>query len=83
MKGIMSLKGILQRRNSTLHLLDAAKTILFYYVLFTYTLKLQRHIKARGVTTSLKEVHNWISRVRQGLAAVIHDLESQADCKFS
>lgn len=43
--------------------LDLAKTILFYYVLATYALKVKRHVTARGIVASTKEVYGWAARV--------------------
>jgi hypothetical protein len=55
---------ILQRPST--YLLDTTKAVLFYYILLKYAVRLQRHVKARGVATSIKDVHSWISRVRHG-----------------
>lgn len=43
--------------------LDLAKTVLFYYVLATYALKAKRHIAARGVVASVKEIYAWAAKV--------------------
>ncbi|RDB16698.1 Sphingosine-1-phosphate lyase [Hypsizygus marmoreus] len=39
-----------------------AKTILFIYVLLTQSLKVQRHLRARGISASAKELYNWIAQ---------------------
>jgi sphinganine-1-phosphate aldolase len=44
---------------------DSAKSALFYYVLLTQGVKLQRHIRARGIVTSAKELYTWIAQVLQ------------------
>jgi hypothetical protein len=44
--------------------LNLVKTLLFYYVLSTYALKAQRHLVARGIVTSVKEVYTSITKVR-------------------
>ena len=44
---------------------DSAKSALFYYVLLTQGVKLQRHIRARGIITSAKELYTWIAQVLQ------------------
>ncbi|TFK44145.1 PLP-dependent transferase [Crucibulum laeve] len=41
---------------------DNAKTVLFFYILLTQVLKAQRHLKARGIVATTKELYNWISR---------------------
>ncbi|KAK2464343.1 hypothetical protein APHAL10511_003800 [Amanita phalloides] len=41
---------------------NAAKAIVFWYILFTRLLKIQRHLRARGVRSSIREVYLWISR---------------------
>ncbi|TDL15304.1 PLP-dependent transferase [Rickenella mellea] len=38
------------------------KTILFIYVLFTQSIKAQRHLRARGVTQTAVDFWKWISR---------------------
>lgn len=43
--------------------LNNAKSALFVYVLLTQTLKMQRHLRGRGLTTSVKDVYTWISQV--------------------
>ena len=44
---------------------DNAKSALFYYVLLTQGVKLQRHIQARGIITTAKELYTWIAQVLQ------------------
>ncbi|KAF9446347.1 PLP-dependent transferase [Macrolepiota fuliginosa MF-IS2] len=48
--------------------LDLAKSILFYYVLATYALKAKRHITARGVVASAKEIYAWVAKTVVHLA---------------
>lgn len=43
---------------------DNAKTALFFYVLLTNTLKAHRHLRARGIVTSARELYTWIAQVR-------------------
>ncbi|KAJ3512940.1 hypothetical protein NLJ89_g3237 [Agrocybe chaxingu] len=42
--------------------LDSAKSALFYYVLLTQVIKAQRHLRARGLTTTAKELYSWVSQ---------------------
>jgi hypothetical protein len=42
---------------------DNAKTALFFYVLLTNTVKAQRHLRARGIVTSARELYTWIAQV--------------------
>lgn len=42
---------------------ETAKTALFFYVVTTQTLKLCRHVRARGVTDSVRESWTWIYKV--------------------
>ncbi|KAJ7130839.1 pyridoxal phosphate-dependent transferase [Mycena crocata] len=39
---------------------ETLKTILFFYVVFNQSLKAQRHLRARGVITSIRELYAWI-----------------------
>ena len=43
---------------------ENAKTLLFFYVVLTHSLKAHRHLRARGVTSSAREAYLWIARVR-------------------
>lgn len=54
--------------------LDLAKTVLFYYVLATYALKAKRHLAARGIVTSLKEIYTWVAKVSRHNASTSHIL---------
>jgi hypothetical protein len=47
--------------------LDTAKTLLLCYILLTRILKIQRHLRARGISSSIRDVYLWISKVRCGL----------------
>lgn len=47
--------------------LDFVKTVLFYYVLAVYGLKAKRHLTARGVVTSFREIYESIARVCNSL----------------
>ncbi|KAK0505215.1 pyridoxal phosphate-dependent transferase [Armillaria luteobubalina] len=40
---------------------DKAKTVFFVYFLLTHYLKAHRHVRARGVVTSGKEIYAWIA----------------------
>ncbi|KAF8907824.1 pyridoxal phosphate-dependent transferase [Gymnopilus junonius] len=42
--------------------LDNLKSGLFYYVLLIYAIKAKRHLRARGITESLKDIQRWISQ---------------------
>ncbi|TFK21883.1 sphinganine-1-phosphate aldolase [Coprinopsis marcescibilis] len=42
--------------------LDIAKSALFYYVVGIYSLKAYRHLRARGVVTTGKEVYTYVSQ---------------------
>ncbi|KAF8893548.1 pyridoxal phosphate-dependent transferase [Infundibulicybe gibba] len=41
---------------------ETAKSTLFFYILFTYLLKAQRHIRARGIPTTVREFYGWIAQ---------------------
>ncbi|KAK7005826.1 Sphinganine-1-phosphate aldolase [Favolaschia claudopus] len=41
---------------------EAFKTVLFFYVLLTQSVKIQRHLRARGIATSIREFYTWIAR---------------------
>lgn len=41
---------------------DSAKSALFFYILITQTIKVQRHLRARGVSATLKELYIWVSQ---------------------
>ncbi|KAG6811604.1 hypothetical protein H0H92_006667 [Tricholoma furcatifolium] len=43
--------------------LDNAKTLLFVYVVFTQSLKVQRHLRARGILASARELYTWLAQV--------------------
>lgn len=45
------------------HLFENAKTFLFLYVFLTQTLKAYRHLRARGITTSIHELYTAVSQV--------------------
>lgn len=51
----------------TLATLDGLKGFVFYYVLISYARKLFRHIRARGLVTSVVQWWRAVSRVRIGL----------------
>ncbi|KAK0240742.1 pyridoxal phosphate-dependent transferase [Armillaria nabsnona] len=40
---------------------DKAKTAFFVYFLLTHYLKAHRHVRARGIVTSVKEIYAWIA----------------------
>ncbi|KAF8624627.1 hypothetical protein AX15_005781 [Amanita polypyramis BW_CC] len=42
---------------------DTAKTLLFFYIVFTRVVKIQRHLRARGVRSSVHDAYLWISQV--------------------
>ncbi|KAF8634287.1 hypothetical protein AX17_004242, partial [Amanita inopinata Kibby_2008] len=46
---------------STLNM-DTAKTLLFWFVVLRQTVKIQRHLRARGVRSSIRELYVWISQ---------------------
>ncbi|KAJ7282901.1 pyridoxal phosphate-dependent transferase [Mycena rebaudengoi] len=39
---------------------EALKSLLFFYVLLTQSVKAQRHLRARGLFTSVREFYTWI-----------------------
>jgi hypothetical protein len=51
-------------RSSSRSPFESAKTILFFYVVSTQSLKLYRHLRARGVRQSIAEGWFWVSKVR-------------------
>lgn len=42
---------------------DGFKSILFFYVLFTQSLKAKRHLRARGLTPTVVQFWKWLSQV--------------------
>ena len=60
-----NLKGPIMQYAPLLLSFDSAKSVLFYYVLLTQGVKLQRHIRARGIITSAKELYTWTAQVLQ------------------
>ena len=56
-------RGPLRQYLSLLLSLDSAKSGLFYYVVFTQAIKAHRHLRARGITATVKELYTWISQV--------------------
>jgi len=42
---------------------ENAKTILFCYVVLTQSIKVQRHLRARGIAETIREFYRWISQV--------------------
>lgn len=42
---------------------ENAKTVLFYYFVLRHALKVHRHLRARGITESAREIYRWISQV--------------------
>ncbi|KAF8893553.1 PLP-dependent transferase [Infundibulicybe gibba] len=54
-----ALRALLPPRASAY---EAAKSILFFYVLFTHLLKAQRHLRARGVSTTAQELYRWVAQ---------------------
>ncbi|KAF7376459.1 Sphinganine-1-phosphate aldolase [Mycena sanguinolenta] len=50
-------RGVLSTRTY-----EALKTILFFYVLLKQSVKVQRHLRARGLVTSVREFYTWIAR---------------------
>jgi sphinganine-1-phosphate aldolase len=43
--------------------LNNAKSALFYYVLFVQLVKARRHLRARGIIASAKDVYTWAAQV--------------------
>ncbi|KAJ7077267.1 pyridoxal phosphate-dependent transferase [Mycena belliarum] len=71
---------------------EGLKTFLFFYVALKYAVKSQRHLRARGITTSIREFYTWIaqhvimlalrlpaarSRVRAEMDKAKHDIEAK------
>jgi len=61
---VSTLRGSVRTRIVPLLTLDGAKSILFYYVLLSYSLKLHRHLRARGLVSSAKELYQYVASVR-------------------
>ncbi|KAH6906411.1 sphinganine-1-phosphate aldolase [Coprinopsis sp. MPI-PUGE-AT-0042] len=60
---VVLAKELVHNLLGTLSKIDAAKSALFYYVVALYSLKAFRHVKARGITTTAKEVFNYVSQI--------------------
>ncbi|KAJ6625827.1 PLP-dependent transferase [Mycena sp. CBHHK59/15] len=41
---------------------ETFKTVLFFYVLLKQSVKAQRHLRARGIVTSVREFYTWIAQ---------------------
>ncbi|EKM74970.1 hypothetical protein AGABI1DRAFT_116649 [Agaricus bisporus var. burnettii JB137-S8] len=63
--------------------LDLAKTLLFYYVLATWTIKAKRHLAARGLVTSFKEVYASIAKRVVQLALKLPSAKKSVDEQMS
>ncbi|PPQ83056.1 hypothetical protein CVT24_012008 [Panaeolus cyanescens] len=65
----MSSSAVTNARNSIKHFgsllltLDNAKSALFYYVILTHVIKAHRHLRARGIVASTKEVWVWVMQL--------------------
>ncbi|KAF8692318.1 hypothetical protein AX14_002590 [Amanita brunnescens Koide BX004] len=61
--------------------LDTAKTLVFWYILLVRMLKIQRHLQARGIRSSIHDVYLWISqhviRLVLRMPGARHKVESQ------
>lgn len=53
---------------------ENAKTALFYYVLFTQSLKAKRHLRARGIPETFREFWRWLSQVHVVPTRTLHSL---------
>lgn len=49
---------------------DYAKTALFVYVLLTRLLQARRHVRARGLASTLHDFWTWLNQVRSALYAL-------------
>lgn len=43
--------------------IDAAKTVLFVYTLLAQTVRVRRHLRARGLRQTFREVWTWLCQV--------------------
>ncbi|KAF9050348.1 pyridoxal phosphate-dependent transferase [Panaeolus papilionaceus] len=59
---VTTAKNSIKHYGSLLLTLDNAKSLLFYYVVLTQVIKAHRHLRARGVVSTSKEVYVWISQ---------------------
>ncbi|KAF8149467.1 pyridoxal phosphate-dependent transferase [Crassisporium funariophilum] len=59
---ISTARSAVKQYASILLTLDGAKSALFYYVLLTHAVRVKRHLRARGITASAKELYTWISQ---------------------
>lgn len=71
MSAVSSLRGSLRQYLTLLFTLDNAKSGLFYYVLLTQVVKAHRHLRARGITSSVNDIYTWISQVRTAAAQTL------------
>ncbi|PPQ90627.1 hypothetical protein CVT25_006610 [Psilocybe cyanescens] len=62
LNAVSAVRGSARQHLTTLLTLDNAKSGLFYYVLLVQAIKAKRHLRARGITASLKELYTWISQ---------------------
>ncbi|KAF5357413.1 hypothetical protein D9758_005858 [Tetrapyrgos nigripes] len=59
---LSTLSSLSGRSLSRSTLYENIKTGLFVYILLRQTLKAKRHIQARGLFTTISEIHRWISQ---------------------
>lgn len=64
LNAVSAARGSARQYVTTLLTLDNVKSGLFYYVLLVQAIKVKRHLRARGISASLKELYTWISQVR-------------------
>ena len=63
---------------------ETVKTALFFYVALTQTLKLCRHVRARGITNSIREPWTWVYKVRDFVKAEnTENRPKDSKCYFS
>ncbi|KAF8971234.1 sphinganine-1-phosphate aldolase [Flammula alnicola] len=59
---VSAVKSSLAQYVSLLLTLNNAKSGLFYYILLLQVVKAHRHLRARGITASVKDIYTWISQ---------------------
>ena len=66
----MASKSLKQRLEdvTTGSVLDHIKTVVFVYVVLTRLVKVERHLRARGIATTFLEFWTWLNKVHTILA---------------
>ncbi|KAF9541396.1 PLP-dependent transferase [Agrocybe pediades] len=59
---VATTRNALKNYASLILTLDNVKSGLFYYLILLHAIKAKRHLQARGITTTAKEIYLWVSQ---------------------